>query len=91
MTSAATSDWRTKSASQTRLAFDDSLVDIASGVQIRAHHFAHFVLSNRLAKGTTLPLPPVFEKGAELKPVATGFSNAQVDEEIQALFAALEG
>ncbi len=62
--------------SQTRLAFDNSLVDIASGVQIRAHHFAHFLLSNRLAKGTVLPLPPVFATGAELRRVATGYSNA---------------
>jgi len=62
--------------SQTRLAFDNSLVDITSGVQIRAHHFARFVLSNRLAKGTPLPVPTVFAKGAELKQVASGFSNA---------------
>lgn len=62
--------------SQTRLAFDNSLVDVASGVQVRAHHFARFVLSNRLAKGTSLPLPPVFAKGAELKQVARRFSNA---------------
>ena len=62
--------------SQTRLAFDNSLVDIASGVQVRAHHFAHFVLANHLAKGDPLPLAPVFAKGAELKQVATGYSNA---------------
>jgi hypothetical protein len=62
--------------SQTRLAFDNSLVDTASGVQVRAHHFTHFVLSNHLAKGTPLALPQVFEKGAELKKVATGYSNA---------------
>ncbi len=62
--------------SQTRLPFDNSLVDNTSGVQIRAHHFALFVLSNHLAKGTPLPLPPVFAKGAELKQVASGFSNA---------------
>src|SRR6202030_668714 len=62
--------------SQTRLAFDNSLADIAGGVQIRAHHFARFVLSNGLAKGAPSPLPPVFAEGAELKRVATGFSNA---------------
>jgi hypothetical protein len=62
--------------SQTRLAFDTSIVDIGSGVQVRAHHFTHFVLSNQLAKGTPLPLPPVFAKGAELKQLGTGFSNA---------------
>ncbi len=43
--------------SQTRLAFDNSLVDMASGVQIRAHHFAHFLLSNHLAKGTAFAAP----------------------------------
>lgn len=62
--------------SQTRLAFDNSLVDKDSEVQVRAHHFAHFVLSNRLAKGAPLPLPSVFQKRSELKQVATGFSNA---------------
>jgi hypothetical protein len=62
--------------SQTRLSFDNSLVDVASGVHVRAHHFVRFVLSNDLAQGTTLPLAPVFAKGAELQRVATGFSNA---------------
>jgi hypothetical protein len=62
--------------SQTRLAFDNTVFDEGSGVMVRAHHFQRFELSRDLARGQPLPLPPVFESGAKLERVATGFSNA---------------
>ena len=37
--------------SQTRLAFDNSVVDEGSGVEVRAHHFAHFALGPDVKKG----------------------------------------
>ena len=62
--------------SQTRLAFDNSVFDEGSGVEVRAHHFAHFALGPDLKKGAPLPLPAAFAPGAKLERVATGFSNA---------------
>jgi hypothetical protein len=62
--------------SQTRLAFDDSVFDEGSGVEVRAHHFAHFALGPDFKKGAPLPLPAAFAPGAKLERVATGFSNA---------------
>lgn len=62
--------------SQTRLAFDNSVFDQGSGVEVRAHHFVSFALGRDLKKGTPLPLPVVFAPGAKLERVATGFSNA---------------
>ncbi|HEX5317255.1 MAG TPA: glycosyl hydrolase family 28-related protein, partial [Candidatus Kapabacteria bacterium] len=61
--------------SQTRLAFDNTIADQDSGVEVRAHHFAHFDLSN-LHRGTPLPLPAAFAPDTSLAKVATGFSNA---------------
>lgn len=61
--------------SQTRLAFDNSVLDQDSGVTVRAHRFAHFDLTN-LHQGTPLPIPNAFTAGASLTKVATGFSNA---------------
>ncbi len=62
--------------SQTRLAFDNSVFDEGSGVEVRAHHFVSFALGPDLKKGAPLPLPAVFAPGAKLERVATGFSNA---------------
>lgn len=62
--------------SQTRLAFDNSIVDQNSAVQVRAHHFVHFVLNRNLHKGMPLPVPSVFANGAKLMRVANGYSNA---------------
>ena len=62
--------------SQTRLAFDNSVFDEGSGVEVRAHHFVHFALGPALKKGAPLPLPAAFASGAKLERVATGFSNA---------------
>ena len=62
--------------SQTRLAFDDSVFDEGSGVEVRAHHFVSFALGPDLKKGAPLPPPSVFVPGEKLERVATGFSNA---------------
>jgi hypothetical protein len=62
--------------SQTRLAFDNSVFDEGSGVEVRAHHFVHFALGPELKKGPPLQLPGAFAPGARLERVATGFSNA---------------
>ena len=62
--------------SQTRLAFDNSVFDQGSGVEVRAHHFVHFALTSDLQRGAPLPLPAAFAPGAALERVATGFSNA---------------
>lgn len=62
--------------SQTRLTFDNSVIDQNTGVEVRAHHFVHFVLNRGVKKGAPLPLPNAFAGGAKLSRVATGFSNA---------------
>ncbi|MEO8735586.1 MAG: glycosyl hydrolase family 28-related protein [Edaphobacter sp.] len=62
--------------SQTRLAFDNSIFDEGSGVNVRAHHFTHFALTRDLRRGAPLPLPNAFAHGASLERLATGFSNA---------------
>ncbi len=62
--------------SQTRLSFDNSVFEQTSGVEVRAHHFVHFALTNNMRRGAPLPLPAVFAPKAALAQVATGFSNA---------------
>ncbi|HEX4036453.1 MAG TPA: glycosyl hydrolase family 28-related protein [Acidobacteriaceae bacterium] len=62
--------------SQTRLAFDNSVFDEGSGVEVRARHFVDFVLGPEVKKGGPVELPAVFADGAALERVATGFSNA---------------
>jgi hypothetical protein len=62
--------------SQTRLAFDNTVVDQGTNVAVRAHHFVHFALTQDLHRGAPLSLPSAFAPGATLERVATGFSNA---------------
>jgi Pectate lyase superfamily protein/SMP-30/Gluconolactonase/LRE-like region len=62
--------------SQTRLPFDNSIVDQKSGVQVRAHHFVQFVLNQDVKKGAVLPVSSAFASGAKLERLATGYSNA---------------
>lgn len=62
--------------SQTRLSFDNSVFEQSSGVEVRAHHFVHFALTNNMRRGALFPLPAVFAPHATLAQVATGFSNA---------------
>jgi hypothetical protein len=62
--------------SQTRLAFDNSIFDEGSGVEVRAHDFVDFALTLNLQRGAPLPLPTAFAPHATLSRLATGFSNA---------------
>jgi hypothetical protein len=62
--------------SQTRLAFDNSVIDETSGVAVRTHDFNAFEIGPQLSRGSPLPLPVVFVTHAKLEKVAGGFSNA---------------
>lgn len=62
--------------SQTRLAFDHSVVDETSGVAVRTHDFTVFEVGPQLHRGAALALPSAFAAGAKLEKVAEGFSNA---------------
>jgi hypothetical protein len=70
--------------SMTRLAYDNSIFDSTAGVHVRAHDFTAFALDAGVKPGAPLPLPKgVFESGAKLEKLASGFSNADgltVDE-----------
>lgn len=57
--------------SQTRLAFDNAVLDEASGVEVRPHFFKRFVVN----RGMKAPAP-VVAGGASLEQLATGFGNA---------------
>lgn len=61
--------------SQTRLAFDNAVLDETSGVAVRAHFYTDFVVDKSLKLPTALPLPAVFDKDAKLERLADGFSN----------------
>ena len=63
--------------SQTRLSFDNAVLDEDSGVAVRPQFFTNFVVK----KGMKAPAPHsaagrVFEKNAKLEKLAGGFSNA---------------
>jgi len=62
--------------SQTRLAFDNAILDVESGVAVRAHFFANFTVRKGMKPPEVLPPPAVFEKDAKLEKLASGFSNA---------------
>ena len=63
--------------SMTRLAYDNNIAALDSGVQVRSHDFTSFALTASAKPGSPLPLPPsLFEPGAKLRKVASGFSNA---------------
>jgi Pectate lyase superfamily protein len=62
--------------SQTRLAFDNSVLDETSGVAVRTHDFTMFEIGPQLRAGSPLPLPADFKADAKLEKVAGGFSNA---------------
>jgi len=62
--------------SQTRLAFDNSVLVEGTGVAVRAHDFTRFDLTKDLRIGQPLALPSAFEPNAVLTRVAAGFSNA---------------
>ncbi|MFC5863123.1 glycosyl hydrolase family 28-related protein [Acidicapsa dinghuensis] len=63
--------------SQTRLAFDNSVLNANTGAQVRAHHFTSFVIHALSKPPEPLPIPAaIFAHDATLEKVATGFSNA---------------
>jgi sugar lactone lactonase YvrE len=62
--------------SQTRIAFDNAVFDEDSGVAVRPHFFAGFVVRKGMKAPSALPVPAVFGKNAKLEKLASGFSNA---------------
>jgi Pectate lyase superfamily protein/SMP-30/Gluconolactonase/LRE-like region len=62
--------------SQTRLAFDNSVIDETSGVAVRTHDFTTFTIGAALHQGAPLALPAAFDRGAKLNRLAGEFSNA---------------
>ena len=62
--------------SQTRLPFDNAVLEEGSGVTVRANNFTHLVVGKAMKKGNPLPLPAAFAKEAKLEKLAGGFGNA---------------
>jgi hypothetical protein len=62
--------------SQTRIPFDNAVLEEGSGVNVRADNFTHLSVSTSMKKGNALPLPKTFAQGASLEILATNFSNA---------------
>ena len=62
--------------SQTRLAFDNAVLEEGSGVTVRPQFFTSFTVNQGMKAPAALRLPPVFAKGARLEQLATNFSNA---------------
>ena len=56
--------------SQTRLPFDNAVLEEGSGVAVRANNFTHLVVGNSMKKGKPLPLPKAFARGAKLEKLA---------------------
>ena len=62
--------------SQTRLPFDNTVLEEGSGVTVRANNFTHLVVGKTMKKGKPLPLPAAFAKKAKLEKLADNFGNA---------------
>lgn len=62
--------------SQTRVPFDNAVLEEGSGVSVRANNFTHLVVNKAMKKRKPLRLPAVFAKDAKLEILATNFSNA---------------
>jgi sugar lactone lactonase YvrE len=62
--------------SQTRLPFDNAVLEEGGGAVVRANNFTHLVVGKSMRKGAPLPLPAAFAQDAKLEKLATGFSNA---------------
>jgi sugar lactone lactonase YvrE len=63
--------------SQTRLAFDNAVLDEDSGVAARAQFFTSFVIKKGMKTPAAIPLPiAVVDKNAKLEKLTSGFSNA---------------
>jgi hypothetical protein len=66
----------TKIFSQTRLAFDNAVLEEGSGVAVRSQFFTSFTVKRGMKAPSAPRVPKVFAKGAKLEQLATGFSNA---------------
>jgi sugar lactone lactonase YvrE len=62
--------------SQTRLPYDNAVLEEGSGVAVRADNFTHLVVGTSMRKGKLLPLPAAFARNAKLETLAGGFGNA---------------
>jgi sugar lactone lactonase YvrE len=62
--------------SQTRLAFDNAVLDEDSGVAVRSQFFTNFVVRKGMKAPAAAALPAVFDKDAKLEKLASGFGNA---------------
>ncbi len=62
--------------SMTRLAFDNSVMDETPAVAVRTHDFTSFAIDASASAAPPLSVPAVFARGATLRELATGFSNA---------------
>jgi sugar lactone lactonase YvrE len=63
--------------SQTRLAFDNAVLDENSGVAVRSQFFTGFVVGRNTRAPAAIPLPvSIFDENAKLEKLAGGFNNA---------------
>jgi hypothetical protein len=62
--------------SQTRLAFDNAVLEEGSGISVRSHFFTSFTVNKGMKSPEALPLTKVFDKNGKLQKLAAGFSNA---------------
>ena len=77
--------------SMTRLAFDNSILDMTRNVTVRTHDFTTFVLDDSVKPGEPIPVPAVFEPHASIQALtkAGTFSNLAgltVDDQGQLFF-----
>jgi sugar lactone lactonase YvrE len=77
--------------SQTRLAFDNAVLDEESGVAVRPQFFTSFNIRKEMKPPAAIPLPTaVIDKNAKLEKLTSGFSNASgltVDDAGRLFFA----
>lgn len=59
-----------------KLSYDNTLVDVTHGVEVRSREIARLDVSGRPPTRVALPPSPVLAEGAVLQRVATGFVNA---------------
>jgi len=62
--------------SQTRLAFDNAVLDEDSGVAVRSQFFTNFIVTQGMKAPAAAALPAVFDRNARIEKLASGFSNA---------------
>jgi hypothetical protein len=62
--------------SQTRLAFDNTVMEEGGGLSVRPNFFTSFTINRNMKVPAPLAMPAVFERGASLQKLASGFSNA---------------